>query len=141
MVDGREMAEHRLGRGQTQYLHQPGAGYVLSSIVPRGGYSRRSMSSCTILDPLGAQVIHRPRHMLGCGGEDVLGESRCYILKVNCFLLCCTILILSCMREHFCLTEVISEEMPNICFNKATHNVIKDTTKHTHLVSTALYYS
>jgi hypothetical protein len=33
------------------------------------------MSSCKFLDPLGDQVVRRPGHFLGCGGEDVLGES------------------------------------------------------------------
>jgi hypothetical protein len=41
----------------TPYLCQPGAGYVLSSTITRYGYSRRLMSSYTVLDQLGAQVI------------------------------------------------------------------------------------
>jgi hypothetical protein len=57
------------------------------------------------------------------------------------FLLCCTILILSCTQEHFCLAEDISIEMANIVFNKAAQKVIKDAVKHDCLVSTALYYS
>jgi hypothetical protein len=47
--------------------------YVLSAIVPRYGYSSRPMNSRTVLDPLGTQAIRRPRHLLGRGGEDVLG--------------------------------------------------------------------
>jgi hypothetical protein len=39
------------------------------------------MSSCMVLDPLGAQVLCRPGHLPGRSGEDVLGESRCYIFK------------------------------------------------------------
>jgi hypothetical protein len=59
----------------------------------------------------------------------------------TCFLLCCTILILCCTQEHFCLVEGISMEMANIVFNKAARKVIKDAVKHACLVSTALYYS
>jgi hypothetical protein len=68
------------------YLRQPRVGYVLSSIVPRYGYSRQLMSSCTVLDPLDAQAIHRPGHLSGHGGEDVLGESTSYIFKFFLFL-------------------------------------------------------
>jgi hypothetical protein len=41
------------------------------------------------------------------------------------------------MQEHFCLAEGIS--MANIVFDKVA--LIKDSFKHAHLVSTALYYS
>jgi hypothetical protein len=61
-------------------------GYILSSIVPRYGYSKRPMSSCTVLDPLGAQAVHRPGNLSGCGGEDVLGECTSYIFKLYLFL-------------------------------------------------------
>jgi hypothetical protein len=44
------------------------------------------MSSCTVLDPYGAQVVCRPRHLSGRGGEDVLGESTSYIFKFYLFL-------------------------------------------------------
>jgi hypothetical protein len=37
------------------------------------------MDSYTVLDPLGAQALHRPGHLLGRGGEDVLGQSSSYI--------------------------------------------------------------
>jgi hypothetical protein len=62
-------------------------------------------------------------------------------LKFICFLLCCTILILSYTQERFRLAEGISEEMAHIVFNKVSRKVIKDTIKNTRLVSTALYYS
>jgi hypothetical protein len=39
------------------------------------------MSRCMIMDPLGAQAVHRPGHLLGHGDEDVLGESSSYIFK------------------------------------------------------------
>jgi hypothetical protein len=39
------------------------------------------MSSCRVLDPLGAQAIRRPGHLLGRGGVDVLDESTSYIFK------------------------------------------------------------
>jgi hypothetical protein len=58
----------------------------------------------------------------------------------NCFLFCCTILILSYMQEQFRLAEGISGEMSNIVFNKSMHKVIKNTIKHVCLVSTTLYY-
>jgi hypothetical protein len=45
------------------------------------------------------------------------------------------------MQEHFCLEEGISKEMANIVFNKIARKVIKDAVKHTHLLSTTLYYS
>jgi hypothetical protein len=45
----------------------------LSSTVPRYGYSNRPMNSCTVLDPLGTQAVHRSGHLLGQGGEGVLG--------------------------------------------------------------------
>jgi hypothetical protein len=56
-------------------------------------------------------------------------------------MLCCAILILSCMQEHFHLAEDVSLESTNIAFDKAVQKVIKDAIKHTRLVSTALYYS
>jgi hypothetical protein len=83
-----------------------------------------------ILDSLGAQVVRQLRHLLGHGEEDVLGVSSSYILNFNCFLHCCTILIISCMQEHFRLVEGISEEMANILFNKTTCKVVKDVGKH-----------
>jgi hypothetical protein len=58
----------------------------MSSTVPKYGYSSRSMNSCTVLDPLGAQAVHRSGHLLGWGGEDVLSESTSYILKFYLFL-------------------------------------------------------
>jgi hypothetical protein len=39
------------------------------------------------------------------------------------------------------LAKDISIEMANTVFDKATQKVIKDTVKHTRLVSTTLYYS
>jgi uncharacterized membrane protein len=57
------------------------------------------------------------------------------------FLLCCVILILSSTQDHFHLVEGISLETTNIVFNKVAQKVKKDTVKHAHLVSTALYYS
>jgi hypothetical protein len=44
------------------------------------------MSSCTVLDLLGAQAIRRPRHLSGHGGEDVLCESTSYIFIFYLFL-------------------------------------------------------
>jgi hypothetical protein len=58
----------------------------MSSTIPMYGYSRWPMSSCTILDPLGAQVVRRPRHLSGRGGEDVLGESTSYVFKFYFFV-------------------------------------------------------
>jgi hypothetical protein len=62
-------------------------------------------------------------------------------LDFTCFFLCCVILILSCTQEHFCLVEGISLDAANIVFDKVVRKVIKDAVKHTHLVSTALYYT
>jgi hypothetical protein len=59
----------------------------------------------------------------------------------TCFLVCCTILILSCTQEHFLLMEGVSLEKANIVFDKAEQKVIKDAVKHARLISTALYYS
>jgi hypothetical protein len=59
----------------------------------------------------------------------------------TCFLLCCTILILSYTQEHFHLAEGVNLETANIVFDKAAQKVIKDTVKHARLISTALYYS
>jgi hypothetical protein len=39
-----------------------------------------------VLDPLGAQAIHRPGYLLGWGGKDVPGESTSYIFKFYLFL-------------------------------------------------------
>jgi hypothetical protein len=39
------------------------------------------------------------------------------------------------------LAEDVREEIADIVFNRPTHKVIKDTVKHTCLVSTTLYYS
>jgi hypothetical protein len=44
------------------------------------------MSSCTVLDPLGSQVVRRPGHLSRHGGEDVLSESTSYIFKFYLFL-------------------------------------------------------
>jgi hypothetical protein len=59
----------------------------------------------------------------------------------TCFLLCCTILILSYRQEHFRLVEDVSLESANIVFDKAARKVIKNTVKYARLVSTILYYS
>jgi hypothetical protein len=58
----------------------------MSSTVPRYGYSSRPMSSCTVLDPLDAQAVRRPGHLLERGDEDVMGESTSYIFKIYLFL-------------------------------------------------------
>jgi hypothetical protein len=50
------------------------------------GYSRRSTSSYTVLDPLGTQAVRRPGHLLGRSGGDVLGEYSSYIFKFYLFL-------------------------------------------------------
>jgi hypothetical protein len=57
-------------------------------------------------------------------------------LNFTCFLLCCTILILSCMQDHFRLAESISMDMANIVFDKVMQKVIKDAIKHACLIST-----
>jgi hypothetical protein len=44
------------------------------------------MSSCTVIDPLAAQAIRRPGHLLGHGDKYVLGESTSYIFKFYFFL-------------------------------------------------------
>jgi hypothetical protein len=121
-------------------MHHPGVGYVLSSTVPRYGYSRWPTSSCTVLDQLGAQVVHRRTF------QDMVTKMFWVSLlaifsNFNYFLVCCAILMLSFTKEHFCLTEGVSLEMANIVFDKAARKVIKDTIKHACLVSTALYYS
>jgi hypothetical protein len=61
--------------------------------------------------------------------------------KFTGFLLCCAILIPSCMQDHFDLAESVSMEMANIVFNKVAQKMIKDAVKHARLVFTALYYS
>jgi hypothetical protein len=99
------------------------------------------MSSCMVLDPLEAQVVRRPRHLSGRGGEYVLGESSSKILNFNCFFIYCANLILSCTQKYFHLVEGVSEEMTNIVFNKVARKVIKHTIKHAHLVCTTFYYS
>jgi hypothetical protein len=86
MDDGLELEGHQLSQCQTLYLRQAGAGYVLSSMVPKYGYSSRLTRSCTILDPLGTKAVCRPGHLSGCGGENILGESTSYIFKFCLFL-------------------------------------------------------
>jgi hypothetical protein len=80
----------QLGRRQTLDLRQPGARYVLSSTVPRYGYTSRPTNSCTVMNLLVAQAVRRPWHLLGRDGEDVLCESTMYIFKFYLFvvLLC-----------------------------------------------------
>jgi hypothetical protein len=80
------MGGRQLGWCRTPDLCQLGAKYVLSSPVPRYGYSRRPTSSCTVLNPLGTQIVRQPGHLLGRGGKDVLGESTSYIFKFYLFL-------------------------------------------------------
>jgi hypothetical protein len=113
-ASGRELGGCRLGWGKTPYMRQLEIGYILSSIVPRCGYNSRPTSSCTVMDPLGAQLIRRPGHLSECSGKDVLDESSSYILNFKCFLLYRANLILSCMQEYFCLVKGVSEEMDNI---------------------------
>jgi hypothetical protein len=76
----------QLGWRRTPNLRQLGARYVLTSTVPRYGYSSQPMVSCTVLDPLGTQAICRPGHLLGHGGDDVLGQSTSYIFIFYLFL-------------------------------------------------------
>jgi hypothetical protein len=62
-------------------------GYVHSVIYcTRYGYSSWQTDSCTVLDPLGAQALRRPRQLSGPGGEVVLGESTSYIFRFYLFL-------------------------------------------------------
>jgi hypothetical protein len=82
------------------------------------------MSSCTVLDPLGTQAIRRPGYLLGCGGDVFWVSLLTTFLNFTCFLLCCTILIISCMQEHFRLMEDVSIEMANFVFDKAAQKVI-----------------
>jgi hypothetical protein len=77
------------------------------------------MDSCTVLDPLGAQAIRRPGHLLGRSGEDVLGESTRYIFKSYLFIALLAILIVYCTLEYFRLAEGVSFETANIVFDKA----------------------
>jgi hypothetical protein len=56
-----------------QSSERPSSRYALSSTVPMYDYSSRSMNSCMVLDPLGAQAIRQLGHLSGWGGEDVLG--------------------------------------------------------------------
>jgi hypothetical protein len=74
---GWELGGRQLGWRRTLYLRQPGPCVT----VPRYGYNRWPTSSCTFLNPLGDQAVHRPGHLLGCGGEDDLGVSTIYIFK------------------------------------------------------------
>jgi hypothetical protein len=50
------------------------------------GYSSWPMNSCTVLDPLDAQVVRQLGHLLGWGGEDVLGEYTSYIFQFYLYL-------------------------------------------------------
>jgi hypothetical protein len=132
---------HQLGRRRTPELRQPGARYVLSSTVPRYGYSSRSMNSCTILDPLGAQAVRQPGHL-----QDGVVKMFCVsllaiFLNFTCFFCCCAILILSCTQNHFRLAKEVSLQTANIVFDNAASKVIKGVIKHAHLVSTVSYYS
>jgi hypothetical protein len=81
MARGWELGGRQLGQRRTPDLHQLGARYVLSSTVPRYGYSSRPMDSYTVLNPLGAQALHRPRHLSGRGGGYVPCQSTSYIFK------------------------------------------------------------
>jgi hypothetical protein len=92
------------------------------------------MSSCTVLDPLGAQAVCRLGHHLGCSGKMFWVSLLATFSNFNCFLLCFTILILSYTHEHFRLAEGVSAEIANIVFGKVARKVIMNTIKHTHLV-------
>jgi hypothetical protein len=39
-----------------------------------------------VLNPLGAQAVHRPEHLSGRGDKDVLGESTSYVINFYLFL-------------------------------------------------------
>jgi hypothetical protein len=140
-ASGWELRGHQLGRCWTPYLHQQGVGYVLSSTVTRYVYSRRSLSSCMVLDPLGTEAVHWPGHLLGAVAKMFWVSLLTTFSNFTYLFLCCTILILSCTHEHFHLAEAVSIEMANIVFDKAVQKVIKDAIKHSCLVSTALYYT
>jgi hypothetical protein len=78
------------------------------------------MSSCMVLDPLGAQAVRRPGHLLGRGGDDVFVKSTIYIFKFYLFLtLLCNFNSLLHAQDHFHLAEGISMKMANIIFDKA----------------------
>jgi hypothetical protein len=44
------------------------------------------MSSCMVLDPLGAQVVCRPGHLLGCGSEMFRVSLVATFSNFNCYL-------------------------------------------------------
>jgi hypothetical protein len=53
LVGGRQ-----LERRGTPHLHQHGVGDLLPIDVPQHGYHERLTIGCTLMDPLGAGVIH-----------------------------------------------------------------------------------
>jgi hypothetical protein len=99
------------------------------------------MDSCKILDPLGAQALHRPGQLSGRSGEDVLGECTSYIFRFYLFLTLLRNFNSLLHTRHYRLAEGISLEEANIVFDKAVQKVINDTVKHARLVFTTLYYS
>jgi hypothetical protein len=86
------------------------------------------MYSCSFLGPLGPQAVHRPRLLLECCSEDVLGKYISLILNliISCFL---GILIISTMQEQFLLAEGVNA---NFMFNnvvRTLHPGYPNTTK------------
>jgi hypothetical protein len=65
---------HQLEWPGTTQLCQHGARDLLPVVVPRHGSRAWMMRGCMLLDPLGAQAVHRLGLLLGCHGEDVLGK-------------------------------------------------------------------
>jgi hypothetical protein len=59
---------------ETPHMCQHEAGDLLPTAIPRHGSRGRLMRGCTLVDPLGAEAVHRPGLLLGCRGKDVLGN-------------------------------------------------------------------
>jgi hypothetical protein len=72
------------------------------------------MNSYTVLDLLGAQVIADQGIIQDMVTKMFLVNLLAIFSNFTCFLLCYTILILSCTQEYFCLVEGISLETANV---------------------------
>jgi hypothetical protein len=60
---------HQLERRGTPHLHQHGP---FADCCTRHGYHGRLMTSCMLMDPLGAEVVRRPGLLSGWHGTYVL---------------------------------------------------------------------
>jgi hypothetical protein len=78
---------HQLERRGTLHLHQHRVGDLLPIVVPRHSYRGRPMIGCTLVDPLGAEVVRRPGLLSRWRDAYVMDKFSGQLSNFNCFVL------------------------------------------------------